>query len=88
MRAARKRRPAGFPPCSLRADGGAGGEGRLNDPSFHSRMRGHGPYAQQLHDLFHLARRKAGLQRRGPWLATNAFRRPRKDVSQLQLFDV
>ena len=71
---------------SLRDDG-RGGE-RLNDPSFGSRMRGHGPYAQQLHDLFHLARRKAGLSRRGPWLATNAFRRPRKDHDQLQLFEV
>ena len=58
------------------------------DPSFGSRMRGHGPYAQQLHDLFHLARRKVGLARRGPWLASNAFRRPRKDSAQLQLFEV
>lgn len=70
---------------SLRTVAGEGD--RLNDPTFGSRMRGHGPYAQQLHDLFHLARRKAGLQRRGPWLATNAFRRPRKDTAQLQLFE-
>ena len=75
---------------SLRAAPGgqapADGEARLNDPSFGSRMRGHGPFAQQLHDLFHLARRRAGLARRGPRLSTADFRRPRKDQAQLELF--
>ncbi len=78
---------------SLRADGrggDGGGEdadgGRLNDPAFHSRMRGHGPYAQQLHDLFQLARRKAGLRRRGPHLSCARFRRPERVRGQLSLF--
>ena len=35
--------------------------GRLNDPRFHSRWRGEGHHAEQIHALFELARRKAGL---------------------------
>ncbi len=48
--------------------------GRLNDPRFESRMRGEGFFAGQIQMLFDLARRRAGLARRGPALRTDAFR--------------
>jgi DNA repair photolyase len=50
--------------------------GKLNDPRFGSRMRGEGILAQQIHALFGVACRKAGLNRGGPALSTAAFRRP------------
>ena len=50
--------------------------GRVNDPNFHSRMRGEGIYAEQIHALFELTRRRAGLASQGPELSTAAFRRP------------
>ena len=50
--------------------------GQLNDPRFRSRMRGEGFFAEQVAGLFDLARRRAGLARRGPELRTDAFRRP------------
>ncbi len=58
--------------------------GRLNDPNFHTRMRGQGPYAQQLNSLFRLACRRAGLLEGGPRLSCQAFRRP--GGTQLKLF--
>ena len=58
--------------------------GRLNDPSFGSRMKGAGVFADQIHDLFELSRRKAGIATRGPTLSTAAFRKP--GDSQLHLF--
>jgi DNA repair photolyase len=59
--------------------------GRLNDPSFGSRMRGDGPLAQAIGDLFRLARQRAGLLSGGPELSTAAFRRP--GGQQRSLFD-
>jgi DNA repair photolyase len=53
--------------------------GKLNDPNFGSRMRGEGPIAEMVHDLFHLACRKAGFEGRGPNLSTAAFRRSTPD---------
>lgn len=50
--------------------------GRLNDPRFKSRMRGEGPYAEQIRSMFEIARRRHGLDRRGEPLSTKAFRRP------------
>ena len=50
--------------------------GRLNDPRFGSRMRGEGPFAQQIADLFRLCARKQGLDRPAPILSTTSFRRP------------
>jgi DNA repair photolyase len=50
--------------------------GRLNDPNFGSRMRGEGPFAKLLKDMFELACRKAGIGGKGPQLSTAAFRRP------------
>ncbi|HSM07618.1 MAG TPA: PA0069 family radical SAM protein [Gemmatimonadota bacterium] len=49
--------------------------GRLNDPRFRSRMRGEGPYAEQIRSMFEIARRRHGLDRRGEPLSTAAFRR-------------
>ena len=49
--------------------------GRLNDPRFGSRMRGEGPYAEQIRSMFELTARRLGLDRRGPPLSIEAFRR-------------
>ncbi|HUG41740.1 MAG TPA: PA0069 family radical SAM protein [Longimicrobiales bacterium] len=59
--------------------------GRLNDPRFGSRMRGEGPYADQIGQLFRAAVRKAGLDGGGPPLSSAAFRRP-DPGGQLPLF--
>ena len=60
--------------------------GRLDDPRFGTRMRGSGVYADQIHDLFDLAYRRAGFDPAAerPALSTKAFRRP--GDAQLQLF--
>ena len=58
-----------------------GGE-RLNDPRFKSRMRGEGIFAEQIRDLFTIGCKRAGMDER-PKLSTEAFRRPRE---QLTLF--
>ena len=58
--------------------------GRLNDNRFGTRMRGEGLYAEQIGDLFRLARQRAGLAERGPALSAEHFRRPGAD--QLSLF--
>lgn len=50
--------------------------GKLNDPSFGTRMTGEGFFAAQTAQLFHAARRKAGLDEQGPRLVVTAFRRP------------
>jgi DNA repair photolyase len=50
--------------------------GRLNDPRFGSRMRGEGIFAEQISQMFHVARRKVGIPEDGPELSTEAFRRP------------
>ncbi len=58
--------------------------GRLNDPRFGTRMRGTGVFADQIRDVFQLARQRAGLSREAAPLATSAFRTPRG--AQLDLF--
>jgi DNA repair photolyase len=58
--------------------------GRLNDPTFGSRMRGTGVFAEQIQELMALARRRAGLAERGPELSAAAFRSPAR--AQLSLF--
>jgi DNA repair photolyase len=50
--------------------------GKLNDPRFGLRMRGEGIFAEQISQMFGVARRKAGLQEDGPELSTAGFRRP------------
>jgi DNA repair photolyase len=58
--------------------------GGLNDARFGSRLRGEGLYADQIHRLFEVARRRAGLQASSGALSTAAFRRP--GGPQLPLF--
>jgi DNA repair photolyase len=50
--------------------------GRLNDPRYGSRMRGKGPFAEQIRQVFEVACRKHGLNRMPVELSTAAFRRP------------
>jgi len=50
-------------------------DGKLNDPNFGSRMSGKGPFAESIHQVFDLHRRKLGLTKRLE-LSTAAFRRP------------
>jgi DNA repair photolyase len=50
--------------------------GRLNDPRFGHRMRGQGPFAKQIRDMFDVHRRRHGLARGVPDLSTAAFRSP------------
>ena len=59
--------------------------GRLNDPNFHTRMKGEGIFAEQMAELFRLACKKAGITERSPSLTTEHFRR--SPSSQLGLFD-
>lgn len=67
--------------------------GRLNDPRFGSRMRGEGPFAEQIRQVFEISCRKHGLNRVPVELSTAAFRRPgegdaersAEDGSQLSL---
>src|SRR5262249_34128839 len=42
--------------------------GKLNDPNFKSRMRGQGIYTEQMAELFQLAIKKAGINKRWPEL--------------------
>jgi len=50
--------------------------GKLNDPRFGSRMRGEGVFADQIYQMFEVARRKPGIPEEAPELNTAAFRRP------------
>ena len=59
-------------------------DGKLNDARFGSRMSGEGAYADQLAQLFSLARKKAGIAEEGPELSTASFRIP--PGPQLTLF--
>jgi len=59
--------------------------GKLNDPRFGSRMRGEGIFADQISQMFDVARRKVGLAEHGPELSTAAFRRPGGDQLALGL---
>ena len=57
--------------------------GKLNDPAFHSRMRGSGFVADQIHQMFDVACRRLGLARKAPDLSVSAFRRPEKGQGEL-----
>jgi len=57
--------------------------GKLNDPRFGSRMSGEGIFADQISQMFQVARRKAGFSDESPELSIAAFRRP--EGSQLAL---
>lgn len=60
--------------------------GRLNDPPFGSRMRGEGPYAEQVRHVFRLSCRRLGLNSERIALSTTAYRRP-GSVVQPTLFE-
>ena len=60
--------------------------GKRNDPNFHSRMRGQGPWAKLLKTRMNIARRKAELTRGKFNLRTDLFKRPVVKGSQLELF--
>jgi DNA repair photolyase len=55
--------------------------GKLNDSNFHTRMRGHGAFADQFKKMFDLAKRKAGLDKPGPELSTAHFRRAHEQMT-------
>jgi len=59
--------------------------GKLNDPRFRSRMRGEGPLAKTIKDLFTMSRKRAGLDKRTFSLSTASFRNP--GARQGSLFD-
>jgi DNA repair photolyase len=50
--------------------------GKLYDPTFGTRMRGQGVFAEQISQLFDVATRRAGLNREERGLSTAHFRRP------------
>lgn len=58
--------------------------GELNDSRFGNRMRGEGPAAERIEQLFQVACRRAGVGGRHPELSTTAFRRG--EAGQLDLF--
>lgn len=64
-----------------------GGE-KLYDPSFHTRGRGQGPYADTIAQLFETTARRLGLDHRddGDAPGTSPFRRPAPRTAQLSLF--
>jgi DNA repair photolyase len=56
--------------------------GKLNDSTFGTRMRGEGPFAESIHQMFELHRRRVGLTQQMT-MSSAAFRRP---GSQMDLF--
>ncbi len=60
--------------------------GKLNDPRFGSRMRGEGPFAEQVRQLFMMGMKKSGMKLREYRLSTASFQRPELATPQLKLF--
>ncbi|MGH7068505.1 MAG: radical SAM protein, partial [Acetobacteraceae bacterium] len=60
-------------------------QGRLNDPNFHARMRGSGPYAGLISARFQRAARQLGLAGPLPALDCGQFVRPGTAGRQLSL---
>ena len=60
--------------------------GALNDSRFGWRMRGSGPYAAQIRDMFQAFARKFGLDQRLPELRTDLFKPPKSAQGQGHLF--
>ena len=58
--------------------------GKLTAPAFGERMRGAGVWADTIADMFHAARKQAGIPARHPELSTAAFR---KVTGQPRLFE-
>jgi DNA repair photolyase len=55
--------------------------GKLNDPRFGNRMKGEGPYVEQIRAMFKLQARKLGLNREKIELSVSAFHRPGEQLS-------
>lgn len=60
--------------------------GKLNDSTWHDRMVGTGPIAEQIRKMFQLFRRRHGLERKLPALNCSLFRPPATRSGQLRLF--
>jgi DNA repair photolyase len=60
--------------------------GKLNDSNFHTRMSGEGPIAEQLSQMFDIAKRRVGITAELPPLSKDLFRRPLQPNEQLGLF--
>ena len=58
--------------------------GKLYDAQWGTRMRGEGIFAEQIAQMFDVAKRKAGFKDDGRGLSTASFRRP--GGTQLSLF--
>ena len=54
-------------------------DGRMNDANFGSRMKGLGVHVKQMHKIFEVACRKAGINQEELALSTDSFRRPERD---------
>jgi DNA repair photolyase len=61
--------------------------GALNDPNCHSRMRGEGPWAEQLRQMFKVTTARLGLNEGRYQSSTAHFRRPMAAGDQLGLFE-
>ncbi len=61
-------------------------KGHDNDPRFHTRMTGEGPYAALLRQRFEKACERYDLKRRLPTLRTDLFVAPKAETEQLSLF--
>ncbi|HUC84617.1 MAG TPA: PA0069 family radical SAM protein, partial [Candidatus Acidoferrales bacterium] len=59
--------------------------GKLNDPRFGSRMRGEGIFAEQIAQMFQIARRRVGIPDEGPELSVAHFRRPGGNQLELSI---
>jgi DNA repair photolyase len=59
--------------------------GKLNSADFGARMSGEGPMAEQIHQMFHVSCRRAGLNRAHTELSTAAFRRLLPNQMELPL---
>ena len=57
--------------------------GRDNDPNFHTRMRGQGPWAELLRTRFEKAAKRYGLRQAKFGLRTDLFRPPEGDQMRL-----
>lgn len=60
-------------------------EGKLNSSEFHARLRGSGPLAREIDNLFKISSRRAGLNKFRWDLSAAAFRRPAGAQAELDL---
>ncbi len=61
-------------------------DGQMNNAKFGSRMRGQGPYAEQIGQTFQVFKRKLGLDRPLPPLDSTRFQPPQPISGQMRLF--